>query len=126
MLDVVVVDTEVYSHYFVLVALELPAQNVVVIENQADLKAFYEKHKDGIWCCYNCNYDGFIIKAALKGETNTLLKACSDSLIRGEVQGRLEDLPINVYEVNQDFVSLKMMEGYLGLEIKETDVPFDL
>lgn len=126
MLDVVVVDTEVYSHYFVLVALELPAQNVVVIENQADLKAFYEKHKDGIWCCYNCNYDGFIIKAALKGETNTLLKACSDSLIRGEVQGRLEDLPINVYEVNQDIVSLKMMEGYLGLEIKETDVPFDL
>ena len=32
MLDVVVVDTEVYSHYFVLVAMELPAQNLVVIE----------------------------------------------------------------------------------------------
>lgn len=126
MLDVVVVDTEVYKHYFVLVALELPAQNVVVIENQADLKAFYEKHKDGIWACYNCNYDGFIIKAALEGESNEALKACSDSLIRGEVQGRLEDLPINVYEVNEGYTSLKTMEGYLGLEIKETDVPFDL
>ena len=126
MLDVVVVDTEVYKHYFVLVALELPAQKVVVIENQADLKAFYEKHKDGIWACYNCNYDGFIIKAALKGESNKALKDCSDSLIAGNVQGRLEDLPINVYEVNEGYTSLKTMEGNLGLEIKETDVPFDL
>lgn len=126
MLDVVVVDTEVYSHYFVLVAMELPAQNLVVIEKQSDLKAFYEKHKEGIWCCYNCNYDGFIIKAALEGASNEALKACSNSIIRGEVQGRLEDLPINVYEVNEGYTSLKTMEGNLGLEIKETDVPFDL
>ena len=126
MLDVVVVDTEVYSHYFVLVAMELPDQNLVVIEKQADLKAFYEKHKDGIWCCYNANYDGFMIKAALECDFARGLKDCSDSLIAGNKQGNLCDLPINTYEICQHRIPLKAQEQRLGMAIKETPVPFDL
>lgn len=126
MLDVVVVDTEVYSHYFVLVAMELPAQNLVVIEKQSDLKAFYEKHKEGIWCCYNANYDGFMIKAALECDFARGLKDCSDSLIAGNKKGNLCDLPINTYEVCQLHIPLKEQEQRLGMAIKETPIPFGL
>lgn len=127
MLDVVVVDTEVYKHYFVLVALELPNKEPVVITDRSELQEFYHKHKDGIWCFYNASYDKYIVRAALCGMD---VYDLSQHIVNGgngwEWSRHLKGYPLNCFDAKRTSDSLKVLEGYMGEDIEETSVPFDL
>ena len=65
MLDVIVADTEVFPKYFLLVAKTLVDGQTHILENRDDIVAFYNQHKDAIWCFYNSGYDQYIIKVRL-------------------------------------------------------------
>lgn len=127
MLDVVVADTEVYKHYFVLVALELPNKEPVVITDRSELQEFYHKHKDGIWCFYNASYDKYIVRAALCGMD---VYDLSQHIVNGgngwEWSRHLKGYPLNCFDAKRTSDSLKVLEGYMGEDIEETSVPFDL
>ena len=127
MLDVIVADTEVFRHYFLFVALELPNKEPVVITDRGELQAFYHKHKDGIWCFYNANYDKYIVRAALCGLD---VYDLSQHIVNGgngwEWSRHLKGYPLNCFDAKRTSDSLKVLEGYMGEDIEETSVPFDL
>lgn len=127
MLDVIVGDCEVFKHYFLFVAKELPEGNIVVIDNDKDLLAFYEKHRNGIWVFYNTSYDQYIIRAKLCGLD---VKALSDHIVQGgfgwNFSKKLKGYPLNCFDAKRTINGLKVLEAYMGEDIEETTVPFDL
>ena len=124
-------DFEVFKHDWLVVILDMDAQEEHVIINDSDqLKAFYEAHKNDIWCGYNSrNYDQFILRAILLDFDP---KKVNDHIIVKDKSGWMFSnlfwqIPLNNYDVMPNPpIGLKTMEGFMGNNIKETSVPFDL
>lgn len=124
-------DFEVFQHDWLVVILDMEAHEEHVIINDPErLKTFYEKHKNDIWCGYNSrNYDQFILRAILLGFDP---KTVSDWIIVKDKSGWMYSnlfwqIPLNNYDVMPNPpIGLKTMEGFMGNNIKETSVPFDI
>lgn len=125
------VDTEVFKYDWLMVAIN-PAtrKEVVIVNDRNQLQSFYNDNKDDIWVMYNgAGYDQYIIKGLLLGFDP---KKINDFII---VEGRkgfefsrtFNKLNLNVYDVMPNIpVSLKVLEGFMGNDIHETSVPFDI
>lgn len=124
-------DFEVFKYDWLVVILDMTTQTEHVIVNDAEqLRTFYEEHKDDIWCGYNNrNYDQFILRAILLGFDP---KDVNDHIIVKDKSGWMYsnlfwEIPMNNYDVMPSVpVSLKTMEGFMGNNIKESDVPFNI
>ena len=125
------VDTEVFKHDWLMVAINpVTRTEVVIVNNRKELHDFYRKNKQDIWVMYNgAGYDQYIIKAAILGFN---LKEVNDFII---VEGRkgfeysklFNKIVLNVYDVMPNPpVGLKVLEGFMGNDIHETSVPFDI
>ena len=128
MVDVIVADTEVFAKYFLLVAKTLPDGELHVIETREDLITFYNQHQDAIWCFYNAGYDQYIIKAVMLGKNP---KPVSDFIVREGNPGYryaldFNSIPLTCFDIQQQRVSLKVLEAFMGQDIRETTVDFDL
>lgn len=126
-------DFEVF-HFDWLVVLILPqTKEIVIIHNDKDqLEAFYEAHKNYIWIGYNSkNYDTYILKSILL-EMNPY--DVSKHIINGgngwEYSNLFNKIPLYNYDavIKQGgiSISLKVLEGYMGESIEESEVSFDL
>ena len=111
------------------------------IEN---IKNFTRKNLNNIWVGYNsAHYDHILLHGILTGKLTTedRVFACSNSVIHAQdadipVFGILNKYgiddfyqsPILSYDVMGDgsFFSLKQLEGFIGMNIVESVVPFDL
>ena len=123
-------DFEVFSHDWMVVIINPFEESETVIVNDRDkLKQYYDAHKDQIWIGYNSrNYDQYILKAILLGFDP---KEVSDYII---VEGRkgweysstFNQIQLYNYDCMNKFFSLKQLEGFMGNNIKETSVPFDI
>ena len=125
------VDTEVFKHDWLMVAIN-PAirKEVVIVNNRNQLHQFYQENKNDIWVMYNgAGYDQYIIKGLLLDFDP---KKINDFII---VEGRkgfefsksFNKINLNVYDVMPNIpVSLKVLEGFMGNDIHETSVPFDI
>ena len=124
-------DFEVFKHDWLVVILDMDAHEEHIIVNDADrLKAFYEAHKNDIWCGYNSrNYDQFILRGILLGFDP---KEINDFIIVKDKSGWMFSnlfwqIPLNNYDVMPNPpIGLKTMEGFMGNDIKESSVPFDI
>lgn len=125
-------DFEVFKHDWMVVVINPVTHGERVIVNDADaLTALYEGHKREIWVGYNnLQYDQFIFKGILCGFDP---KAINDFIIaEGDEGWRYSSLLRKVYMVNYDVFhprtdrGLKTHEAYLGNDICETTVPFDI
>lgn len=125
-------DFEVFKHDWMVVVINPTTRDERVIINDADaLTALYEGHKREIWVGYNnLHYDQFIFKGILCGFDP---KAINDFIIaEGNKGWQYSSLLRKVYMVNYDVFhprtdrSLKTQEAYLGNDICETTVPFDI
>lgn len=124
-------DFETFKYDWLVVILDMDARKEHVIINDPDqLKAFYESHKDDIWVGYNSrNYDQFILKAILL-DFNP--KEVNDWIIVKDRPGwqfsnLFWQIPLNNYDTMPNPpIGLKTMEGFMGNDIKESDVPFDI
>lgn len=124
-------DFEVFKYDWLVVIFDMQAQEEHVIVNNVDkLRLFYEDHKTDIWCGYNCrNYDQFILRAILL-DFNP--KKVSDWIIVQDRSGWMYSnvfwkISLNNYDVMPNPpVGLKTMEGFMGNDIKESSVPFDV
>ena len=82
----------------------------------------------------NKHYDNHIIKAILCGADNTLVKEINDFIINGNMgfehwfikQNRAWFNSFDIMDDMQQGLSLKAIEGHLGLDIEESSVPFDI
>ena len=125
-------DFEVFKHDWMVVIINPVAHDERVIINDADaLTALYEEHKREIWVGYNnLHYDQFIFKGILCGFDP---KAINDFIIaEGHKGWQYSSLLRKLYMVNYDVFhprtdrGLKTHEAYLGNDICETTVPFDI
>lgn len=125
-------DFEVFKHDWMVVVINPVTHDERVIINDVDaLTALYEGHKREIWVGYNnLHYDQFIFKGILLGFDP---KAINDFIIaEGHKGWQYSSLLRKVYMVNYDVFhprtdrGLKTHEAYLGNDICETTVPFDI
>lgn len=125
-------DFEVFKHDWMVVVINPVTHDERVIINDVDaLTALYEERKRDIWVGYNnLHYDQFIFKGILCGFDP---KAINDFIIvEGHKGWQYSSLLRKVYMVNYDVFhprtdrGLKTHEAYLGNDICETTVPFDI
>jgi hypothetical protein len=103
---------------------------VVIVNDRQEFVEFYNKNKHEVWCGWNIRgYDTYIIKALVLGFNP---KAVNDWIIvkgkKGyEYSSLFNKVTLNIYDAMPGIpVSLKVMEGFLGKNIHETSVPFDI
>ena len=126
-----VYDFEVFSHDWLVVIYDMADKEKKIIHNsEYDLACFYDEHKNDIWVGYtNINYDQYILTAILLGMNP---KTVNDQIIIDGLKGwqiSKEFSKIQMYNydtVGTQRIGLKTLEGFMGNDIKETDVPFDL
>lgn len=131
MIGILFIDFETFKYDWLCVAIDpVQKQEYVVVNNKTELHRLYRKYKDDIWVGFNIrNYDQYILKAILCGFDP---KEVNDWIIVKNKKGWEFSNLFNRYNVNlfdcmpNPPVSLKTLEGFMGLSIHETSVPFDI
>lgn len=124
-------DFEVFRFNWLVVFIDPATEEYTVIHDDVmRLTRFYELHKDCIYVGYNCRtYDQFIYKGILLGLNP---KEINDHIVVKGMSGysfssEFNKIPLNTYDVmSGNIVSLKTLEGFMGSDIKETDVDFNI
>lgn len=123
-------DFEVFKKDWLVVIINPTSQTKDVIVNDKEkLNQYYEQHKDEIWIGYNSrNYDQYILKGILCGFNP---KEINDFIIVERKKGwqfsnLLRKVSLNDFDISNKFAGLKPLEGFMGNDIRETSVPFDL
>ena len=124
-------DFEVFKYNWLVVLVDTDAkEETVIVDDRDKMTDFYNEHKYDIWVGYNSrHYDQYILKTILCGLNP---KECNDYIIVKGGEGwqfskLLRDFPLNNYDVMPNPpVGLKTLEGFLGSNIKETDVDFNI
>lgn len=131
MITILFYDFEVFKHDWLVVILDMDAQEEHVIINDPDrLQEFYDEHKTDIWIGYNSRqYDQYILRAILLGLNP---KELSDWIIVHDRPAfQFSNLLMKIQLINYDVmpnppIGLKTLEGFMGNNIQETSVPFDI
>lgn len=124
-------DFEVFKYDWLVVVMDMTAKKThVIINSPEELEALYKANIKEIWVGFNSrHYDQYILKAILCGFDP---KKVNDYIITKENPGwkfssLFRQFPLWNYDVmlNTD-VGLKSFEGFMGNDIKETSVPFNI
>lgn len=124
-------DFEVFKHDWLVVYIDTDNQDISSIINDPNkLKALYESNRKNIWVGFNNNhYDKYIFKAILLGMNP---KEVNDDIIIGgkdgwQISREFNKIPMINYDVySAKGHGLKTLEGFMGNNIKETSIPFNL
>lgn len=124
-------DFEVFKYDWLTVCIDMQNQSEHVIINDIEkLKSLYEDHVNDIWVGFNNNhYDQYIMKAILLGLNP---KEVNDQIIvegkdGWQISRQFSKIPMINYDVfSTKSVGLKTLEGFMGSNIKETSVSFNL
>ena len=123
-------DFEVFMCDWMVVIIN-PIENTkeVIVNDRKALKRYYRHHKEEIWVGYNSrNYDTYILKSILLGMNP---KKVNDKIIMQGMKGwqisdEFRDIDLLDFDIAPAMQGLKQLEGFMGNNIKETTVPFDL
>lgn len=126
-------DFEVYSkiNWFCVTFINYEDRNkeIVIVNDRAKLIEFYNSHKDDIFISYNGRqYDTGIFKGILDGMNVGFV---NDKLIKEgkkpfQVVKNAKKYPLNDYDTILKDKSLKQLEAFMGDDIRETEVDFNI
>lgn len=124
-------DFEVFAHDWLVVVINPIEKTKTVLVNDRDgLSRLYDERKGEIFVGYNnCHYDQYIFKGLLLGFD---AKWINDQIIVKDRPGwaisrEFSKIPMINYDVMlRDDLGLKTLEAYMGNDIRETTVPFDI
>lgn len=124
-------DFEVFKNDWLVVIIDIEqGQENVIINDRDKLMQFHEENKNKIWVGYNSrHYDQYILKGII---CDFNPKDINDFIITlGEPGWKFSSLLNKIPLMNFDVMltgdgGLKSLEGYLGHDIKESNVAFDL
>lgn len=124
-------DFEVFKKDWLAVFIDMMnKKEYIVINSPSELKRLYEANIKDIWVGFNNrHYDQYIMKGILLGMDP---KKINDWIIVEHREGwqysnSFNRLPMINYDVMPNPpIGLKTMEGFMGSNIKETEVPFDI
>lgn len=124
-------DFEVFLKDWLVVVMDMTRKKEHVIVNDPDaLKALYDENVKDIWVGFNSrHYDQYILKAILCGFDPKMVN--DYIIVRGnpgwKFSSMFRNIPLNNYDVmNNTDRGLKTFEGFMGNDIRETSVPFDI
>jgi len=101
----------------------------IIINDPLELRKVYESFKNDIWIGYNSReYDQYLLKGILLGYDPHFIN--DEIIVNGKrgwqiLKGK-DEYPLFNFDISNKFRSLKELEGFMGSNIKETDVPFDI
>ena len=124
-------DFEVFKYDWLVVVMDMTAKKThVIINSPEELEALYKANIKEIWVGFNSrHYDQYILKAILCGFDP---KKVNDYIItKGNPGWKFSSLFRQFHLWNYDVmlntdVGLKSFEGFMGNDIKETSVPFNI
>lgn len=124
-------DFEVFKYDWLVVFIDTDKQSCFWIVNDPEaLRKLYEANTKNIWVGFNNqHYDQYIFKGILLGMDP---KEINDKIIIGGLDGwqisrAFNKIPMINYDVfTSKSFGLKTLEGFMGNNIKETSVPFNL
>lgn len=124
-------DYEVFKYNWLVVFINpVDRSKTVIIDDPDQLKKYYEDHKNEIWIGYNNRrYDQYIHKGILLDFDP---KEISDHIIVKNKGGwQFSQLFSKIPMINFDTMlrtdtGLKSLEAFMGNDIRETSVPFDI
>lgn len=124
-------DFEVFKYNWLIKALDTDSQKWTTIWDDKDaLEELYKSHAKDIWSGFNINhYDQYILKSILLG-MDPYYVSCK--IVKEHIDGwQISDVFRKIPTINYDvFISrdkgLKTLEGFMGSNIKESDVDFDI
>lgn len=124
-------DFEVFKEDWLVVIINLYEKTeTIIVNDKKKLEEYYEAHKNEIWVGYNNNhYDQYILKAILcdfdPKEVNDFIIA--KGKYGWQFSSMFKKIPMYNYDViYRNDRGLKSLEGFMGNNIKETSVPFDI
>lgn len=124
-------DFEVFEYDWLVVIINpVDKTETVVVNDPNKLQEYYDDHKREIWVGYNSkHYDSYILKGILCGFNP---KEISDYIIvEGKPGWRFSNafrkVPLNDFDTMlKNDRGLKSLECFMGNDIEETSVPFDI
>lgn len=125
-------DTEVFKYDWLFCAKDLTNGKDFCFWNDREAFAdFYTEYRNDLWIGYNVKgYDQFIVKGILCGLNPYKI---SQHIIKDDQPGwsfsnAFRNVPLNFYDAmsNRNMGSLKTLEGFMGMDIEETQVDFNL
>ena len=123
-------DFEVFKWDWLVVLIDPIERTKTIIANHREaLKQYFDKNCNKVWVGYNnLHYDVPILKGILCGMN---AKEVSDMIIiegksPWEINKKFNDIKILSFDCFDGKNSLKVLEGFMGNDIEETGVPFDI
>lgn len=124
-------DFEVFKHDWLVVIINPTENSVTKIANdEKKLSAYFESHKEEIWAGYNVvHYDQYIMKGILldmdpKKINDFIIAEGHDGWQYSSLFNKIKMINFDVMLKNDG--GLKSLEAFMGCNIKETSVPFDI
>ena len=101
----------------------------IIINDRDELVRVYNKNKEHTWVGYNIKgYDQWVLKSIIAGidpcKVSKLL--IEDNISPWKIDPALNKIKLFIFELSNSFRSLKELELFMGEDIKETSVPFNL
>jgi hypothetical protein len=126
-----VYDFEVFKYNWLVVIMDTDLKKYALcIDNPKALLKYYTAHKNDIWVGYNSrSYDQYILKGILLGLdpyelTQHIIQLQQPAWMFSTKFGKF---PLLNFDVMTDISKgLKQLEGFMGNDIKETSVPFNI
>ena len=130
-IDIIFYDFEVFKYNWLIVTIDVVNRKKHIIwDDPTGLEKLYSKSKSEIWIGFNSrHYDQYIFKGILCGFNP---KEINDWIIIKDRPGwafsdLFREFPLNNYDVmNGIDRGLKTFEGFMGNDIRESSVPFDI
>ena len=131
-------DFEVFIHDWLVVLIDITREHeeeTVIINDKEKLQEFFRIHRYDIWAGYNSrHYDQYILKGIVSDlcDTPEKVKRLNDWIIvekrePWQFSPLLREVQVNNYDVMPNPpIGLKTLEGFMGSDIQETSVPFDI
>ena len=124
-------DFEVFKYDWLVVLMDSNTkQETIIVNDKEQLEQFYNTHKNDLWVGYNSkNYDQYILKGILCGFNP---KEINDFIIsEGNPGYKFSKLLNEIKVINYDVSNvldggLKSLEGFRGVNIHESSVPFNI
>lgn len=126
---IIVFDFEVFAHDTLLGVHELTSSGQKIIQtwNLDEIRKYYKENQDMIWVGHNCQaYDNFILQAIVNGGNEEQVYAISKSIIETHETPYLKMKLYSYDLISNHFGSLKSIEAFVGKNISETQVDFNL
>lgn len=131
-------DFESFRHDWLVVLIEMgqeTEEETVIVNDRDALVSYFKDHKNDIWTGFNSrHYDQYLLKGIVSGicDTPEKIHELNDWIIvekqePWQYSPLLREVRVNNFDVMPNPpVDLKTLEGFMGSDIRETSVPFDI